>query len=239
MVVSRITRIFSHIFIDEVQDLAGYDLEIIRLLFGSSATIVLAGDPRQVTYLTHHERFNSRYVNGMIERYLTEKCAKLVFTIDKDTLKQSHRNNQLICTFASKLYPSLPASNACSCDECRKEPTDHIGVFILRPTDVEEYKAMFSPAILHYKGAQEGEWNFGASKGMSFDRVLIYPTSTIVSYLFTGQLKKVVAGKEKDAFDIAKFYVAVTRARHSVAIVCSYPSDRKFIDGLQCFPSLL
>ena len=34
LVIKRIGKIYSHIFIDEVQDMAGYDLEIIKLLFG-------------------------------------------------------------------------------------------------------------------------------------------------------------------------------------------------------------
>ena len=53
-IISRITQIYSHIYIDEVQDLAGYDLELIKLFFKSTSNILLVGDPRQVTYLTHH-----------------------------------------------------------------------------------------------------------------------------------------------------------------------------------------
>ena len=48
----RISRIFDHIMIDEVQDLAGNDLEIIKLLMKSCSGITMVGDPRQVTYLT-------------------------------------------------------------------------------------------------------------------------------------------------------------------------------------------
>jgi len=32
-VIDRISRIYPYIFIDEVQDLAGYDLELLKLLF--------------------------------------------------------------------------------------------------------------------------------------------------------------------------------------------------------------
>lgn len=31
LIINRLSRIYSHIFIDEVQDLAGYDLELIKL----------------------------------------------------------------------------------------------------------------------------------------------------------------------------------------------------------------
>ena len=47
-VIDRISRIYQYIFVDEVQDLAGWDLEILKLLFESSSNVVLAGDPRQL-----------------------------------------------------------------------------------------------------------------------------------------------------------------------------------------------
>jgi hypothetical protein len=53
--------------------------------------------------------------------------------------------------------------------------------------------------------------NIGNSKGRTFDRVMIFPTLPMKKYLETKNLD--VAG------DIAKLYVAVTRARYSVAFV--------------------
>ena len=32
-IIERLENIYSHIFIDEIQDLAGYDLEFLKLLF--------------------------------------------------------------------------------------------------------------------------------------------------------------------------------------------------------------
>jgi DNA helicase-2/ATP-dependent DNA helicase PcrA len=54
--------------------------------------------------------------------------------------------------------------------------------------------------------------NFGAVKGMTFDRTLIFPHGPLKKYLVSGDLKD--AGKE-----LAKLYVAVTRARQSTAFV--------------------
>ena len=48
-------------------------------------------------------------------------------------------------------------------------------------------------------------------KGKTFDRVMVFPTNPMKAYL-----------KSKDltaAGDLSKFYVAVTRARYSVAFV--------------------
>jgi DNA helicase-2/ATP-dependent DNA helicase PcrA len=57
------------------------------------------------------------------------------------------------------------------------------------------------------------------------DRVLIYPTEKIKTYLITGDLKDIDTVR-------AKFYVALTRARYSVGIVCDFDDGTKFIKGV-------
>lgn len=52
-VIDRISALFKYIFFDEVQDMAGYDLEFIKLLLKTNSVIKMAGNPRQVTYHTH------------------------------------------------------------------------------------------------------------------------------------------------------------------------------------------
>ncbi len=66
--------------------------------------------------------------------------------------------------------------------------------------------------------------NYGNSKGLSYDRVLIYPTNPIINWI------------KDNNFDLAptsksKFYVAVTRARFSVGIVYNY-KDIEIIYGV-------
>jgi len=104
-VVNRLCRIYTHIFIDEVQDLAGYDLELLKLLFDSSLFILLVGDPRQVTYLTHHERKYKKYNDCKIKDFIQSECKKKCCEVDEESLTITHRNNEEICNFSSKLYP--------------------------------------------------------------------------------------------------------------------------------------
>ena len=70
LLVDRLSRIYSHIFIDEIQDLVGYDLELVRLFVESPSDILMVGDPRQVTYHTHEEAKNKQYEDGKIESYI-------------------------------------------------------------------------------------------------------------------------------------------------------------------------
>ena len=239
-VINRLSKIYSYIFIDEVQDLAGYDLELIKELFKSTINILLVGDPRQVTYLTHQPRLNSPYKDGKIKQYVKDKCDGIKVEIDLSTLKKSHRNNGPICDFSSRLYPSMEVSIPCDCSECRIL-NSYEGIFVIRKSDVEKCEEQFKEeniGVLRWQKAIYPEKNYGDSKGLTFDRVIIYPTRTIVGYLKNGELLKKKKNKkgnweEADAFDIAKFYVAITRARTSVFIVYDYKDEDVFIEGVQ------
>jgi len=218
-IMDRLSRIYSHIYVDEVQDLAGYDLELLKLLFETKTDILLVGDPRQVTYLTHHEPKHHKYQKGKIKDFVLEEC-KDICAIDETILNDSYRCCQAICDFSSRLYPHLTR-----CVSRQTEKTIHDGVFLIKPQDVNLYLERYGPIELYYKLARYPALNFGESKGLEFKRVLIHPTEKINQYLTDCKLTKIVKGKETEAFDIAKFYVAVTRACHSVGIIYDYDND--------------
>lgn len=237
-IISRISRIYAHIFIDEVQDLAGFDLDIIKLLLKSNIEIILVGDPRQVTYLTNHYNKYPRYKNGKIKEFIQNECKSLIDenTIDETTLKKSHRNNKDICDYSSRLYPEFAKSEPCNCEECRNNVTEHEGVFFVRTKDINEYLIKYKPIQLIWNSKTPTNSSFpaltfGKSKGKTYDRVLIYPTPNITnwikdnSYNFT---KDISDKKEKLESVREKFYVALTRARHSVAIVLDYKDNEQF-----------
>ena len=104
-VIDRLSRIYQHIFIDEVQDLAGYDLEILNLFFLSSINTLLVGDPRQDVYPTHYSTKNKSFSGGEIKNYIIEKCKDINIEVDEQTLTFSHRNNEAICALASQNTP--------------------------------------------------------------------------------------------------------------------------------------
>lgn len=241
-VISRISRIYSHIYIDEVQDLAGYDLELIKLLFKSSSNILLVGDPRQVTYLTHHSTKNKIYQDGKIKDFIIKNCKSELSedSIDEETLKKSHRNNREICDYASKLYDGIyEKSEPCTCDSCRVEAVEHIGIFLLKKSDVADYLKKYKPVQLRWDRSvlvnqDFSVYNFGESKGQTHDRVLIFPTRNMIDWIKDNSFDfiKTVKGKKESIIGVReKLYVAITRARHSVAIVYDYSEDEK-IEGV-------
>ncbi|WP_293676769.1 UvrD-helicase domain-containing protein [uncultured Phenylobacterium sp.] len=221
-VMDRISRVFPNIFVDEVQDLAGYDLDILTALACSSARLLMVGDPRQVTYLTHHERRHQKYADGGIVDFLrSELRKKAPIDIDETTLNRSHRNSAVICAVSSRLYPALPASQACDCDRCRAAPPPSAGLFILQKGDYDHYLSAVRPIQLRDKITSIGVdhrslvMNFGESKGRGFDHVVILPTEPMRDWLTN-------PASDLKPQSRAKFYVAITRARHSVAIAMDW-----------------
>ncbi|MDR6624845.1 UvrD-helicase domain-containing protein [Caulobacter segnis] len=207
-VVRRLEGIYSHIFIDELQDMAGYDLILLEKLFQSRIDVRAVGDPRQATYSTNRGQKNK----GVARAKIIEWVEALVRAdkVRMEELTDTWRSNQVICNFADALYPHLP--KAVSKND---EVTDHDGVFEITPKEVPDYYAKYNPTILRWNRNSDTlglpAMNIGISKGRTFDRVLIFPTNPMKQYL-----------KKKDiavAGDISKFYVATTRARYSVTFV--------------------
>lgn len=232
-VISRISRIYSQIYIDEVQDLAGYDLELIKRLFKSSSKVTLVGDPRQVTYLTHNEAKHNQYSDGKIKQFLEEKCKSLINgNIDETSLSVSHRNNKEICDYSSKLYPALPVISPCNCAECRTDASVHNGIFLIRETDKEKYLGTHNPVQLRWNVSVNTDpnysaLNFGESKGKTLDRVLIYPTLEMKKWMNDNSF-------ELKSSTRAKFYVAITRAKYSVGIIADFSNDIQ-IEGINIY----
>lgn len=217
-VIDRISRIYSHIFIDEVQDLAGYDLELLKLFFNCDSQILLVGDPRQVTYLTHNSRKHSQYSYGRITDFIKEKCDENICEIDDISRNTNFRSNQIICDLANRLFPDFQETTSGN-----KDTVEHSGVFFIKKEEIDDYLLKYHPLQLRNDKKTKvkenyGVMNFGESKGLSFDRVLIYPTKHILEWMKDNS-------KELAEISRSKFYVALTRARHSVAIVCDKTLD--------------
>lgn len=222
-VIERLCKIYSHIFIDEVQDLAGYDLELLKLLFKASSNTLLVGDPRQGTYSTNSSAKNKKFKKAAIINFFEDDSLE----IEKDTtsLTTNYRCNKLICNLSNKLFTHLPTTTSGNTDT-----TSHDGVFLVREADVNEYLELYSPVQLRENVKTEVKrnyrvMNFGESKGLSFDRVLIYPTNPILKWLSDNNSELAPTSR-------SKLYVALTRARYSVGIICEY-SEKTKIEGIE------
>lgn len=209
--INRLSEIFDRVFIDEAQDLAGYDLELVELLMRSELETNLVGDHRQATYSTNdggkHSRYRGANIIKMFENWEKKKLCNIEYH------NHSYRCVQSICDFADEFHP---VSNAT--ESRNKNTTKHDGVYAVRKKDVDSYISKFdvAPQVLRYSKATKNlpgqPMNFGQSKGLTFENTLIFPHGSLVKVLNTGDVKHAKKSLEK-------IYVAVTRARQSVGIV--------------------
>ncbi|HNW96451.1 MAG TPA: UvrD-helicase domain-containing protein [Candidatus Paceibacterota bacterium] len=207
-VINRLQRIYDYIFIDEVQDFAGYDLNFLEKLFNSSINIVAVGDPRQATLSTNNSLKNKKYKKTFIFDWIARKQTEGLVVIEERN--ECYRCNQHICDFGDSLFPSLPKTISKNTDI-----TGHDGIFYLEKKDVIAYVNQYKPTILRYSKKTDTmnlkAVNIGLSKGRTYERVVVFPTKPMLIYLNTNDISK--------AGDISKLYVAVTRAKYSVAFV--------------------
>jgi len=210
-VIDRLSRIYTDIFIDEVQDLAGYDLEFLKILFSSKINVHLVCDPRQGTYSTNDSAKNKKYSKASILDFFSDKS--LGIEIDDSSLITNYRCCPSICELSNKLYPDLQKS-----ESGNKRTTGHDGIFLIKKEDTGRYLSEYNPVQLRWDSRTQviqgyEVLNFGLSKGLEFERILIYPTPQFLAWLKDNNSDLAPTSR-------SKFYVAITRAFFSVGIVC-------------------
>jgi len=226
-VIDRISRVYPHIFIDEVQDLAGYDLELLKLLFNCNSNVLLVGDPRQGTYSTNSAPKNKKYKKSQIVHFFEDKTINV--TTDDASLIVNYRCVKPICELSNKLFPTMKQTTSGN-----SNTTDHDGIFFVKKKDIEKYLHQYQPLQLRdskktsvNEKHKDNVKNFGESKGLTFERVLIYPTKPILDWLKDNNAKLAVTSR-------SKLYVAITRARYSVGIVVD-DNEQSVIKGITYF----
>ena len=220
--IARLARAYSAILVDEVQDMVGYDLEILGRISRIVRKTVFAGDPRQKTYETHKDSKNKKFSHGGIADYFASQWAGI--KIDTTSLSTNYRSNSDICKFSDLLYPLMPASvSGVSFSDV------HQGVYYVRESEIDQYLDEYRPmqlrdSIKRQVSTRCPVMNFGDAKGGAFERVLVYPTEPMTKWL----LNHAVELKQQSR---ARLYVAVTRAIKSVGFVVDDKTARRLDIG--------
>lgn len=219
-IVEKISILFPLIIIDEAQDLAGYDFEIVNEICKfENVYLRIACDPRQTTYHTSESSKYKEY-KGRIDIFATCKIntkGKKNIQIDTASLSGSFRCSAKICEFANIIMSEYSPMSS-----YQQETFPETGIVLLREDDVENYyqssrvightcavlRWNINTVITNWNGIIE---NMGEVKGKTYDSVIIFLTGTMRKWLKNeGDLSQETR---------SKFYVAVTRARHYVALV--------------------
>lgn len=227
----RLECIYDEILIDEVQDLSSHDWEIVDALMASRITIHMVGDIRQSVLATNpRSSKNKRYAYAEVINWFRDRESRGILTISESAT--TWRCGPAIAAFSDTIFDSswsFPVTKSKNL-----KTTGHDGVYLLHSDHLTEYMEAFSPKCLRNTAASGAQFaldflNFKLAKGLTYERVLIIPTEAISKFLQKGSLL--------DPGPAASFYVAVTRAAQSVAILLDrpvsslipywHPSDKK------------
>ncbi|MDD4157167.1 MAG: UvrD-helicase domain-containing protein [Candidatus Cloacimonetes bacterium] len=217
--LSRLQRIYSYIFIDEFQDMEGYDLEIIKLLSKNNIKMDIVCDPRQHTFSTHYDAKNHKYTCTPL-KYIEEQCSDY-FEIDETTLNGSYRCPKNTILYASTIFPDLPQSDSL------KEHKEGDGIHFIKKSLIDDFLEN-NCDVLQLRSSISTKVNdsynvttFGKSKGLTRENVLIYPTKPMLKAIL---LNNFLNYKSK-----CDLYVALTRAQHKTGIIVPDEDYAKFV----------
>ena len=232
LVENRLSLIYDEILIDEAQDISRSGLDVIaRLLHQDSVRCLLVGDSRQSLLDSSLASRKNRKADrqNLIEWYREfEKSGRL--RIDEKV--ETYRFNQAIADFSDTIFPKRFGFS--STVSRMNDESSHDGVFLLAKEDLDHYVAEFTPTVLRHSRSSwrdQTAYNpitFGNSKGRTYQRVIILATGAIEDFCLKG-----IELKDKSA---CAFYVAVTRAQYSVAIVINQSRKNLIASAPQGLP---
>lgn len=204
---ARIEKYFSSIYVDEVQDIAGSDFNLLMEITAGNTDSLLVGDFFQHTFDTSRDGNVNKSLYDDFDAY-KKRLEASGFSIDEDALSHSHRCYQSTCEFVADKLKIAIASHQ---DEGNVvEFVDDEGwaeaIFFRDGTVKLFYQA-------HHKYPCYSE-NWGASKGLNnFDSVCVVLNKNTEKLFRDGKLD------ELPPITRNKLYVACTRARSELFFV--------------------
>lgn len=217
-VIERLESIYSLIYIDEVQDMAGEDLDLLELLYASKSKVVAVGDIRQAIYFTCNAPKNKGNRGSKLLDYFRKLEKRGLLSVQFQDY--SYRCKQCICDLSDSLFPNIDEKTT----SLNNKDCNHEGLYIVKSEDFESYIQTYSPTVLRWSISSKTPEtaypfeikNIGVSKGATYDHVLIICTDPFKKFVKDGTIP--VSEKTK-----CELYVAITRARYSVAFVYDQP----------------
>ncbi|WP_313379323.1 DNA helicase UvrD [Achromobacter insolitus] len=200
-IIARIERFYDQFFIDEVQDFAGHDFDLLIGLMPARVDILLVGDFYQHTFDTSRDGPTNRTLHHDINRY-ERRFSDARVHVDKETLSNSWRCGPTICGFISS-YLQININSH------RQDETSIIPV-----TTQEHANAIHSDSEIIKLFYQESykyqceALNWGASKGMDHFQDVCVVLSEQNWRLYLGGNFAAMSASTRN-----KLYVACSRAR--------------------------
>ena len=211
---ARLDKYYDYLLIDEVQDFAGRDFNMLLNILPDGCNTICVGDFYQHTYDTS---LDGNVNHGLYDDYrrFLKKWTDVGVTIDTTTLSRTHRCSSEVCSFVNDMGIAIESTGEADGNVYildKEEDADAILTNGRIPKLFLEKSNQFRCASM----------NWGASKGIdSFEDVCVVLNKTAQKLLENRKLIE-LNPKTKN-----KLYVACTRAHRHLYIV-SYKFLEKY-----------
>ena len=204
---TRIEKYFDAFFVDEVQDFAGHDFNLLMALCRANVRCMFVGDFYQHTYDTSRDGKVNESLHDDYEKYKKRfKDAKM--TTDLTTLLKSRRCSKSVCDFISdKIGIQIESHSGNATKVGLTEDPNEVNALYENKDVVKLFLQE------HYKYDCYGQ-NWGASKGLDhFNDVCVVLNPGTLKALKAGTLAAITPGTRN------KLYVACSRARGNLTFI--------------------
>ncbi|MGA6103138.1 UvrD-helicase domain-containing protein [Psychrobacter pocilloporae] len=206
-VTSRVERYFDLICIDEVQDFASNDFNLLCELSKAQIEIMLVGDFYQHTYDTSKDGSTRRNLHSSLDSY-RRSFTSAGYLIDESLLSKSYRCSPTICRFVSnKLRINIESHRTDEVDIKFIDDKNEIEKVFLDASIVK----LFYQSSYKYNGSTQ---NWGKVKGVDcYDDVCVVLNAKTYSAYQKNELYTLKPAT------LNKLYVACTRAKRNLYFI--------------------
>jgi DNA helicase II / ATP-dependent DNA helicase PcrA len=204
---NRISKYFDNLYIDEVQDFAGHDFNLLVSMIGSDLNILLVGDFFQHTFDTSRDGNVNTSLHDDFNSYM-KRFQQTGILVDLKTLNKSYRCSPTVCKFITE---SLGIS-------IESHRTDDTNIQFIEDQD-KAFRIFRNRSIVklfyqeHYKYDCFSR-NWGDSKGEDKYKSVCVVLNKNTNLLFHQNRLSELPPQTRN-----KFYVACSRARNSLYLL--------------------
>lgn len=206
-VTRRIEKYFDFVCVDEVQDFAANDFNLLCALSKLNTEMLLVGDFYQHTFDTSRDGPIRKNLHKNYDKYLNE-FRNSGFEVDSSSLSRSHRCSPTICNFVSDSLGIPIKSNR----------TDVVNIeFVTAKSEIHQLMSDNAIAKLFYQGSNKYiGWtdNWGNTKGLDdFQDICVVLNKTSLLAYKNGKLSSIAPSS------LNKLYVACTRTKGNLFLI--------------------
>ena len=206
---ARLSNYFDEFIIDEVQDIAGRDFNLLVHLMEANINMLFVGDFFQHTFDTSRDGNINKTLFDNFDGYKTRFSNK-GFSIDTTTLVKSWRCSKQICDFISSNLGIRISSN-------KPETCSSYVLYVSNPQEIDKILDDASIIKLHYdKSYKYGPYhkNWGITKGEDcYNDICVMLNKKTLKLYEKGLLDNLPPSTRN------KLYVAITRAHGNVYLI--------------------